>query len=238
MNSDLKKLNLEIGEELLHWGFSNHSISYNIEPVILESDVIKKWNSDIIDIINLLRRLAEMENVFQLNNSSMQIDTSFVTRVGFNPIIARPDCIISNGNLKIIETNIDSSLGGMMQIAKFTELYRKYYKSEVQLKFESPLEGLIEVFRKSTENKVESILFLLTERFSDYDTKYCAKFLKYLKIKSNINGEIKTLNELKYHTLKDINSIKDKYNLIYRFDVIKGNTAIDKELNQFLLKIL
>lgn len=235
MKDDFIKFKRILRNELREWGFANY-LTFDPEPIIISNELIAKWESDLVQIINILRRVTEQEVESTINNnfSEYSIDTSFITRDNRIPIVARPDCILTNGSLKIIETNIDSSLGGMMQLSIFADFYKKYYSNK-DLTFCSPLDGLIKILAESNKNKkVRTILFLLTDRFSTYDRNYCLRFCSLITESTGIECFVESLSSISYKSENDVNRIKESYDIIYRFDVIKGDSKIDKKLNEFL----
>jgi len=230
-----EKLYFFLRKELKDWGFHCQFDSSMIEPVIISQSKVAEWSRDLVRLIYFLRE--HFENSAGINNKITVLNTIGKAEK-YNlarPIIARPDCVLTKEKeLKVLEFNIDSSLGGLMQLSFFTKKYRKLYQKE-NIHYLSPLEGLVKVLNSVCINKFSiRVLILVSKRFTEYDIGYCKKFTKLLAQEANIRAKIAFIEDFFSDDKKVEKEVSNAFDVVYRFDVVKSDDPVDVNIMKFI----
>jgi len=228
------KLEFLVSEELKKWGFSCPFKDTMVEPHYFTKKIVDEWSRDISRILQLVR------NCHLPKNSSYNFDyikkSVEVKRSSFFPVIARPDCILKGeSNLKLVELNFDSSLGGLMQLSYFSSLYQELYPKQNEL-YVSPILGLIYSLQSILKiNSVIRILLLVSNRFSSYDILSCHRFIEQLNQHPKIQAKLEWIENIKIDETSIKLNLSKEFDIVYRFDVIKGEESTDNKLLEFVL---
>ena len=107
--------------------FSDRGICYAdgdlvFEPIVVDSSITAAWERDIPWLVERARDIALVSPMWQ---SSLRHDwrsaVDDYSRPPSLPIVMRPDGIIQKGELKIIDLNVDSGIGGVVEVERLQE---------------------------------------------------------------------------------------------------------------------
>lgn len=165
----------QIHDRLLRsWGFEGHAYKERPRIVEVSASFADQLVEDMRIIGNAITRIAPTGRL-----SIGAAADAFTHGVGASPsttptpFIARPDIILRNGNPQILELNVDSSLGGTVEVSVLAKAYAESGLYGNKQKFLAPLDALarfIEPFVKHSADQGELNVLVLTSRtFSEYD---------------------------------------------------------------------
>jgi hypothetical protein len=134
MNQSIKEWHNQVKDDFSELGFLYQREDVSLNAYELSESIHKQWKNDLIRISQLARIVSL--NYFEEALSHTREDYKQLIKLYLNksrcPIIMRPDAIVHKGNLKLIEINIDSAIGGIWECDFIQSRYKNnplYYKS-------------------------------------------------------------------------------------------------------------
>lgn len=176
---------------LRDWGFADDGGNGSPRVVILEPRFCKEFSARVCVLANAVERLAR-EHKLSIGTAS----DPFTRRIGRKatrlptPFVARPDFIIVRGKPRLIELNVDSSLGGIMEVSRLAEAHMESDHDRQNIKFLSPMDGMCRLLMEITDQKDGSIIILSGEKFREYDAENCVRMAKWIRGKTNREAHV------------------------------------------------
>mgnify|MGYP000707449319 CR=1 FL=1 len=137
------------------------------------------------------------------------------------PIIARPDCVLENGKLKIIELNYDSGLGGIYQTSYINGLY-SHSQDYANYDFPCLSRHYSGLFRKLGNGT--GILLIYTSR-ANSDVIFSINCLaREIELVTGIPCRSAHFNDVDITNKCLIDLPKFKFDLLYRMNWLEGKS--------------
>lgn len=167
--SPAASLNASLDKTLREWGFSAKDVDSVAIPLVLEGSTVARLERDVDVLSRLVTRLMRL-NTLKRHRKAHQftLGAEKIRSLRETPFIARPDFILCDGKMKLIELNVDSSLGGLVQIAKLVNVLRNSPMIGADFYYRSPIEGLEHYLMGLLDGKVSTCAILSSRSFSEY----------------------------------------------------------------------
>jgi hypothetical protein len=143
-------------ERFRSFGFCYQDDALPINPLIFDATAARRAEEDIRHLIDVAREIAmqDFEGINNLRSDQRPIVLECLKQTEFAPVIARPDAVLVNGELKILELNIDSGVGGVQEISEI-QAHIKTSQAASALEIHDPIQGQIELIRKTALSVVK-----------------------------------------------------------------------------------
>lgn len=202
------------------FGFCYQDDALPINPLILDAAAARVVEEDIINLIDAARNIAmnDRGGIESLRSDQRPIVMECLRRAEFAPVIARPDAVLVNGELKILELNIDSGIGGVQEIS---EIQNHIKTSQVarELEISDPLQCQIDFIKKTALSAAKRddpprVSIVIYKHFPDYFVNQS----KILAERISEGGEVlASVNFPEDLSVSDyVTDGETKYDLIYR----------------------
>lgn len=101
------------------------------DPIVLEKTKIEKWTSDLLMLAETARNIAlKYRNKYFYIREDYNAVVDLYLNHSREKVIMRPDAIIENRQLKILELNMDSGIGGFWEVERIQSVCKKVHKNE------------------------------------------------------------------------------------------------------------
>lgn len=115
-------------------------------PYLVKRSDIETWATDLKVLGDVSRRLAigKADEYYQVRSDYQEVIEVY-TGEQRQPMVMRPDAIINNGQMKILELNIDSGIGGFWEVEKLQSYFMAQDSSDPDA-WSSPRRAWIQFF--------------------------------------------------------------------------------------------
>jgi len=174
-NIDFDSWGEELIADFIDLGICYQDESIAITPITFDSKVVDNWKRDLPKLYELALKVAlQNRNGKTKPRQDLQDTAESFLGVQKVPGIIRPDTILVGEHLKILELNVESSLGGIWEVNFIIEHIKRNpsLKLSPNAYFPSPKEAFlqyIEDFKKQARLKGKRDLKLAMVGFSDFD---------------------------------------------------------------------
>lgn len=156
------------------FGFCYQDDALPLNPLILDASVARQTERDLQVIVEAAREVSMRDSnaIDDLRPDQKQIVENSLHKEGFAPMVARPDAVLVEGELKILELNVDSGVGGVQEITEI-QSFIKTSEASYELEIHSPLQRQVE-FIKRVALSIDNIQgpprvsILIYKHFPDY----------------------------------------------------------------------
>jgi len=194
-------------------------------PFRVSFSQIDKWVKDILHIINLARviSLKNRNHVLKPREDWRKVAELYLSKPRYEPIV-RPDCIIKDNKLKILELNIDSALGGLFEIQKIQSLMKinPLYKNTSLNVFPAPKQAVINYFIEMNKLLgVKNIAVLGSKNTEPWNIPKVKEFCNWINCAKNINAYYRHPEQIIFNKNSiSIKGHKHTIDSIYRYRVL------------------
>lgn len=200
------------------FGFCQEPGDIPIQPLLLEKSFLSSSSAELRRLIDLARQLSAECNFEHTPVRADKKEILDAFRASSRQVaIARPDCILSNGTLKVLELNIGSGLGGIQEVDTLAQAYERseLYKT-VNCRIRSPLQSQVELIGQQLEGierKQVCIVPLADHNrfYLDQSDRLAAEVSRHLGILA------KTVFPEALHTGSWLTDGQHEYGLFYQF---------------------
>jgi hypothetical protein len=224
-----------VNSDLEEWGFTLRA-GFDVSiPVVLDKRQIQQFDSDVLTVMQLVQRMQSASQIpthERASNYTLGAESFRNLRAG--GFVARPDFIFHQGNLKIVELNIDSSVGGIAQVGKFASLFASHYSLRDNISFRSPVNLLSEYISSFVVPEAPTVAVISSSYFSDYNKKIASALADALQC-----DQFRCIACFPEEVVLDASGDYLKLDGValsaaYRLDAIDGGSAASLSLRAFL----
>lgn len=216
--------------------YTNNNVS--ARPLNLSYSQINKWTKGILQLVALARTLS-----LKYCNTLLEPreDWKEVAKLYLNkrrqPAILRPDCIISNGKLMILELNIDSALGGVFEMEQIRGLMEinPLYKGKIN-NFISPKMAIIQYFKNLNKNNtIRNVAVVGSKHTESWNVPKVQEFCNWINNHCGLKVNYVHPDQLKFQgNNRWMTDGENEYQVIYRYRTLVHPKAQVKEFVDLL----
>ncbi|MCR9087550.1 MAG: hypothetical protein NXH97_12500 [Rhodobacteraceae bacterium] len=229
-----EQLSEEMRPYLESFGVKREQQGFQTDPIEISKQTLDLWNEQLRVTLPLVREHFHHGLGSRETEEFLSARISFPKRRTVYPLIARPDCIINDGKLKLIELNFDSGLGGIWQTSYVNKLYRSCGQYS-NLCF-SPIEVHFAKILKNFSNGT-GVVLAHTARLSGRNLLAANTFAREIENITNIEIVVSHYSNIDLNT-KTIKGIsKFSFDAIYRLDWLRLDDPEAAEFSQFINQV-
>lgn len=221
------------------FGFCYQDDALPINPLIFDATAARETEEDIINLIDAARDIAmkDRAGIDNLRSDQRPIVLECLQKTEFAPVIARPDAVLVNGELKILELNIDSGVGGVQEISEI-QTHIKTSQAARLLEINDPIRCQIDFIKKTALSVAKRdgpprVSIVIYKHFPDYFVNQS----KILAASISEGGEVlASVNFPEDLSVSEyITDGKTEYDLIYRDGSAQYEDEKFSEMGRLLL---
>ena len=221
------QLHTSISDYLLSCGLDNTAKFFRVEPYIISKTNFIKWEEMLNDLLILIRLLNQKGLLKPVKNNNYLAGVDEVRKKNVYPVIARPDCIISDGKLKIIELNFDSGLGGLSQISYINNMYSRS-NEYCGYEFPSLTNGYASLIRDVSQGI--GVVLAYTSKVTDKTVVSMQEFSRSIELVTGVPCHATYFENIDLENRSLVQNKKIRYDTIIRMNWLEGN---DDEARKF-----
>lgn len=247
MDTKIYKWYRALLDDLSELGVCYEDESVPINPLILDKDIVNSIASDLPKLANLARKVS-IEKYIKNQEASIRSDyldvISLYIEKKRQPIIMRADAILVDQQLRLLELNIDSGLGGIWEVdfmqKKFLHnpIVKKYSNYQLPSPKSMFLELIIEAVNSIDFDKNINLALIGRKDFDQYYKDQAHELCKWIKDEVGINaffcypemlrngGQYITDGNRDYHILyRDSSVVHSKKNVEAILELLKKSAS-------------
>lgn len=237
-SEDLRHIH-ELKNRFRSFGFCYQDDALPINPLIFDATAARKTEEDLRYLIGAARDIAmqDREVIDNLRADQRPIVLECLQKTEFAPVIARPDAVLVNGELKILELNIDSGVGGVQEISEIQTHIRTSQAARA-LEMNDPIQCQIEFIKKTALSIAKrdgppKVSIVIYKHFPDYFINQS----EILAARISEGGEVlASVNFPEDLSVSDyVTNGKTEYDLIYRDGSAQYEDEKFSEMGRLLL---
>jgi len=219
--------------EMIDVGTIPASEVVSLSPIYIDSETIEEWKIDLLQIVDLLRKMVLGGRLSQyISSQNQKLVEQAMTRSTRLPPIIRPDAILADGQLKLLEINVDSAIGGLYETEQVSAIALNNEADLSRPKSDSPMEAmknyLVDLWTKNIASDCLNVAIISFEDISDYKKLVLAKTCDYLNEVSGINAafvDYKSLDVEQY-----VRNESTNFHILYRYGSLLRPASVMSEM--------
>lgn len=173
-------MRLAASDIIQDWGIQL-SRADNERVLMLEPDMVKRWEEDLRHVVKAVTRLARIPALsIGIHARRFTQGAGETESAVTSAFMGRPDFVICDRQPKMLELNADSSVGGLLQISEYSELYQSSGRYESDVAFRSPMEGLAHFLEHMSPGADQIVVLVSSKLFTPYYQRVASKMCTWL----------------------------------------------------------
>ncbi len=192
----------------------------SLSPITIDIKTIEEWKRDILKITELIREMVCAGKLDQyISSQNLKLVKQAITRSKRYPPIIRPDAIITDGQLKLLEINVDSAIGGLYETEQVQSLVSNHIDEALHLINTNPMDALknyvLDLWKKEISSDYLNLAIISFDDITEYKKHILDYTCSCLKQLIGVNARF-----IDYKTLKVDEYVSDdsmNYQVLYRY---------------------
>ena len=221
--ADLRQWAADTTEDLAAMGCLHEPGRYSPTPVSMPRSSYIAMSADVLELLHLARRVARQTGlILSWAREDQRSLVEAALDMPLLPPMARPDGIMVNGHLKLLELNLDSGLGGHFEVELFQQRLALLNRTHLGGSLEVPtvwqgLQGYIESLAALQVKKELHLALMVDAHLTAYNRSHAEIFVWHVrKHMPHVQAHIVASDALRLHG-KRMSDGRTHFDILWRF---------------------